>query len=283
MKSNYSITVLCHYFGFPRSSYYLWVDSGRPLYKAFNQELVKPITEIFNEQPKGYRYVCSQLRRHYNISRNNKTIYRYMRILGLKSPIRQKKYHSCTQRELNEKARHVHYNVLARNFKASRPLEKCVTDVSFVYHKQGRMYLSVIKDLYDNSILAYTISDFNDNQLVFRNIDLVFNEDWDTTKQCILHSDQGFQYTNKVYLKKLDQLGVTISHSGKGNCYDNACCKNFFSHLKSESLKLHIPENKASLINQIDDYILWYNTDRPQEKLKGMTPFEFRESYLLNN
>lgn len=78
------------------------------------------------------------------------------------------------------------------------------------------MYLSVIKDLYDNSILAYTVSDFNINQLVFRNIDLVFNEDWDTTKECILHSDQGFQYTNKVYLKKLDQLGVTISHSGKG-------------------------------------------------------------------
>lgn len=91
----------------------------------------------------------------------------------------QKKYHYCRQGELNEKARHAHYNdnVLAQNFKASRPLEKCVTDVSFVYHKHGRMYLSVIKDLYDNPILAYTISDFNDNQLVFRNIDLVFNED----------------------------------------------------------------------------------------------------------
>ncbi|MGT2958533.1 IS3 family transposase [Streptococcus bovimastitidis] len=86
-----------------------------------------------------------------------------------------------------------------------------------------------------------------------------------------------------MYLKKLDQLGVTISYSGQGNCCDNACCENFFSHLKSESLKLHIPEDRASSTNQIDDYILWYNTDRPQEKLKGMTPCEFRESYLLNN
>ncbi|MTB57191.1 hypothetical protein GKS12_06390 [Streptococcus uberis] len=105
-------------------------------------------------------------------------------------------------------------------------------------------------------MLAYTISDFNDKQLVSRNIDLVFNEDWDTTKQCTLHSDQGFQDTNKVYLKKLDQFGVPISHSGKGNCYDNPCCENFFSHLKSESLKIHIPVDKASLIKQIDEYIL---------------------------
>ncbi|MDV5973481.1 DDE-type integrase/transposase/recombinase [Streptococcus canis] len=99
------------------------------------------------------------------------------------------------------------------------------------------------------------MSNFNDNQLVFRSIDLVFNEDWGTIKQCILQSDQGFQYTNKVCLKQLDQLGVPISQSGKGSCYDNACCENFFSHLKSKSLKLHIPEDKASLITQIDKYI----------------------------
>ncbi|WP_142925206.1 IS3 family transposase, partial [Streptococcus iniae] len=115
MKYHYSITALCHYFSFPRSSYYLWVTSDRPLYKAFDKQLVQPITEIVTEHPKGYRYVCNQLRRHYNISRNNKTILRYMRILGLRSPIRQKKYHSCTQGEINEKARHVHYNVLAQN------------------------------------------------------------------------------------------------------------------------------------------------------------------------
>nr|WP_237749070.1 DDE-type integrase/transposase/recombinase [Streptococcus mutans] len=72
------------------------------------------------------------------------------------------------------------------------------------------MLLSVIKDCYDNSILDYTLSDFNDNKLVFDNIDLVFNDFWDSTKVCILHSDQGFQYTNQQYLRKLDQYGVTI-------------------------------------------------------------------------
>lgn len=195
-----------------------------------------------------------------------------MRILGHYSPIRKKTYHSCTQREITEKARHVHYNVLARNFKAERPLQKLTTDVRYVYYNYGRMFLSVIKDCYDNSILDYTLSDFNDNKLVFDNIDLVFNNFWDSTKVCILHSDQGFQYTNQQYLRKLDQYGVTISHSGKGNGYDNAACENFFSHLKSESLRPFSPKDKRTLISQIREYINWYNYHRPQEKLKGMTP-----------
>ncbi|EMC20185.1 IS3 family transposase, partial [Streptococcus mutans] len=151
---------------------------------------------------------------------------------------------------------------------------------SYVYYNYGRMLLSVIKDCYDNSILDYTLSDFNDNKLVFDNIDLVFNNFWDSTKVCILHSDQGFQYTNQQYLRKLDQYGVTISHSGKGNGYDNAACENFFSHLKSESLRPFSPKDKRTLIRQIREYINWYNYHRPQEKLKGMTPMEFRESYL---
>ena len=236
----------------------------------FDAPLAQRITAIFNETYKGYRFICYQLRRKYHIFRNPKTILRYMRILGLTSKVRKKRYQSCTQRERNEKARHVHHNMLARNFKASRPLEKLVTDVSYVYHKQGRMFLSVIKDLYDNSILAYTLSNCNDNRLVFDNLDLVFKDTWDATRTCILHSDQGFQYTNQLYLRKLDSYGVTISHSRKGNCYDNAPCENFFSHLKSESLTLFPPESQKQLIRQIKDYIDWYNMDRPQEKLKGM-------------
>ena len=280
LKDPYSVVAMCAYFGFPRSSYYLWLKNGKPDYKAFVWNLAEHITASFKERPKGYRYHWRQLQRQKNIYHNPKTIHRYMRILGLKSPIRKKKYDSCTQGEINEKARHVHYNMLARRFEASRPNQKLVTDVSYVYYKNGRMFLSVIKDLYDNSILAYQLSDFNDNRLVFDHLDLVFNETWDTTQSCILHSDQGFQYTNAQYLRKLDTYGVIISHSGRGNCYDNACCENFFSHLKSESLSLHKPETRDELIQQIGCYIQWYNFDRPQEKLKGMTPVEFRKSYL---
>lgn len=266
LKNRYPVSSLCSYFGFPRSSYYLWLSNGKPEYKQFNSNLAQKVTDLFHDTQKGYRFIC------YQLFRNPKTILRYMRILGHYSPIRKKTYHSCTQREITKKARHVHYNVLARNFKAERPPQKLTTDVSYVYYNYGRMFLSVIKDCYDNSILDYTLSDFNDNKLVFDNIDLVFNNFWDSTKVCILHSDQGFQYTNQQYLRKLDQYGVTISHSGKGNGYDNAACENFFSHLKSESLRPFSPKDKRTLISQIREYINWYNYHRPQEKLKGMTP-----------
>ena len=143
------------------------------------------------------------------------------------------------------------------------------------------MYLSVIKDLYDNSIIAYQMSKFNDLKLVLDNVVQVINDSWDPTVTCTLHSDQGFQYTNIMYIQYLEEHGVTVSHSRKANCYDNACCENFFGHLKSEYLELSdIPKTNDDLIKMVDDYIDFYNKRRPQRKLKGMTPEQFRRSCL---
>lgn len=239
------------------------------------------IEEIFYETYKGYRFIKDEIIRRYGVIFNDKTIYRYMKILGLSSPIRKKKYVCCTKQDPNEKARIVSDNVLARNFSANRPLEKLVTDVSYIYSQQGRLYLSLIKDLYDNSILAYTISPFNDLKLVMDNVYMVIDDKWDPTKECLIHSDQGFQYTNIEYIRYLDEHGVTVSHSRKANCYDNACCENFFGHIKSEYLELKdIPKTNDELISIVDRYIHFYNYERPQRKLKGMTPMEYRESYL---
>jgi len=141
-----------------------------------------------------------------------------------------------------------------------------VTDVSYIYHKTGRLHLSIVKDLYDNSILAYSISKYNSNELVYDNLKCIFDDNWDATQKCILHSDQGYQYTTRQYIAYLDNLGVTVSHSIRANCYDNACCENFFSHLKSESLKLNMPIDENDLTKRVKEFILWYNTDRPQGK-----------------
>jgi len=252
------------------------------MYKCWDEKLAELIQDIFKKTKKGYRFITHQLKRLYKIIINRKKVLRYMQILGIKSPIRKSRYENCTQEDINQKSRTVHENFLDRNFEASRPLEKLVTDVSYVYHKNGRLYLSVIKDLYDNSILAYSLSKWNSLELVFDNLKQVFEQDWDSTTFCVLHSDRGFQYTNIQYIKYLDLLGVTISHSRKANCYDNSPCENFFSHIKSESLELDEPIDEEDLINRVEEYIIWYNTDRPQDKLKGMTPWEFRDSFLYN-
>ncbi len=281
LREDYPITKLCRYLNVSTSGYYRWLKAGRPIRYSFDDKLADMIEEIFYETYKGYRFIRDEIIRRYGVIYNDKTIYKYMKILGLSSPVRKKKYNCCTRQDPNEKARTVCNNFLARNFSASRPLEKLVTDVSYIYCQEGRMYLSVIKDLYDNSIIAYQISLFNDLKLVMDNVYKAIGDDWDPTKECILHSDQGFQYTNIDYIRYLDKHGVTVSHSRKANCYDNACCENFFGHLKSEKLELfEIPETYDELIRMVEEYIHFYNYERPQRKLKGMTPMEYRESYL---
>ena len=282
LKEDYPIKRLCRYLNVSSSGYYRWLKLGRPIRYSFDEVLADMIEEIFYETKKGYRFIKDEIVRRYGVIYNDKTVYKYMKILGLSSPVRKKKYACCTREDPNEKARIVCDNVLARNFSASRPLQKLVTDVSYVYCQEGRLYLSVIKDLYDNSIIAYQISRSNDLKLVMDNVCQVIDGKWDPTEQCLLHSDQGFQYTNIQYIRYLDEHGVTVSHSRKANCYDNACCENFFGHLKSECLELKgLPKTNDELIAMVDKYIHFYNYERPQRKLKGMTPAEYRESYLL--
>ena len=281
LKEEYTIKKLCNYLKISTSGYYRWLKMGRPIRYSFDEWLADEIEKIFYETKKGYRFIKDEIFRRYGVVHNDKTIYKYMKILGLSSPIRKKRYQCCTKEDPNEKARIVCENYLARNFTASRPLEKLVTDVSYIYSQQGRMYLSVIKDLYDNSIIAYQISRFNDLRLVMDNVIQVIDENWISSRFCLLHSDQGFQYTNILYIRYLEEHGITVSHSRKANCYDNACCENFFGHLKSECLELEdLPKTYEELIRRIDDYIRFYNYERPQRKLKGMTPMEYRESYL---
>ena len=281
LQEEYKIKKLCHYLSVSTSGYYRWLKLGRPIRYSFDEWLADQIENIFHETQKGYRFIKDELFRQFGVVYNDKTIYKYMKILGLSSPIRKKRYQCCTKEDPNEKARIVCENYLARNFTASRPLEKLVTDVSYIYSQEGRMYLSVIKDLFDNSIIAYQVSKFNDLRLVMDNVVQVIDDNWNPTVACTLHSDQGFQYTNIVYIKYLEVRGVTVSHSRKANCYDNACCENFFGHLKSECLELgDHPKTNDDLIRAVADYIDFYNKRRPQRKLKGMTPEQFRSSYL---
>ena len=281
LKEDYKISHLCRYLNVSTSGYYRWLKLGKPIRYSFDDKLADMIETIFYETKKGYRFIRDEIIRRYGVIFNDKTIYKYMKILGLSSPVRKKRYHCCTKEEPNEKARIVCSNLLARNFTASRPLEKLVTDVSYIYSQEGRMYLSVIKDLFDNSIIAYQVSKFNDLRLVMDNVVQVIDDNWNPTVACTLHSDQGFQYTNIVYIKYLEVRGVTVSHSRKANCYDNACCENFFGHLKSECLELgDYPKTNDDLIRAVADYIDFYNKRRPQRKLKGMTPEQYRLSYL---
>lgn len=199
---------------------------------------------------------------------NHKKVYRLMKELDIQSVIRKKRPF------FGKKPSVIYPNVLNRNFKALKPNEKYVTDITYIQVGDTFYYLSVIIDLYNNEIVAWSISKRNDIELVLNTINHL------TQKRdvygAILHSDQGFQYTSKQYNKRMKKLGIQGSHSRKGNCLDNACVESFFSHLKTEKLYRSQFKTEEELIQVIEEYVYLYNFKRFQKKLNQCAPVEYR-------
>ena len=173
---------------------------------------------------------------------------------------------------------HRYPNLLNRNFTAERPNQKWVTDISYIRTRQGFLYLSIIRDLYDNSIVAYKTGSEQNINLVLNTIKAAKRKE-KVTAELQLHSDQGFQYTSQAYFKLTQFYNITPSMSSRGNPYDNAMAENFFSILKSECInrvKLQTYEEARLLI---DEYIRFYNNERIQTKTK-LTPLEKRSQYV---
>ena len=270
-KDKYSISEMCRFFSVSRSGYYDYVS--RMDIPAKDLTLAKKIQECQEKCGKtyGYRRVHIWLERQ-GIYYNPKTILRVMQKYNLLSVVRRKKYRNY------EEYLHKYPNLLNREFKSERPNQKWVTDISYIKTKQGTLYLSIIRDLYDNSIVAYKTGTEQNINLVLQTIREAKKKE-KVTAELQLHSDQGFQYTSHAYFKLTKSYNITPSMSRKGNPYDNALAENFFSILKTECIyriKLNTYD-EARII--IDEYIHFYNNERIQLKTK-LTPQEMRCQYV---
>ena len=270
-KKKYSISEMCRFFEVSRSGYYDYLH--RKDIPERDLPLAEKIRECQAECGKtyGYRRVHIWLERN-GIHHNPKTVLRVMQKYKLLSVVRRKKY-----RKYDEYL-HRYPNLLNRDFNAERPNQKWVTDISYIHTKQGVLYLSVIRDLYDNSIVAYKTSTTQNVQLVLDTIKEAKKKE-KVTAELQLHSDQGFQYTSNPYFKLTQSYNITPSMSRRGNPYDNALAENFFSILKTECIyrvKLKTYEEACLLISQ---YIDFYNNERIQLKTK-LTPLEKRSQYI---
>ena len=173
---------------------------------------------------------------------------------------------------------HKYENLLKRQFRADRPNAKWVTDISYIHTKEGVLYLSMIRDLYDNSIVAYKTATQQTVNLVLDTIRLAMKkEKKKIAAELQLHSDQGSQYTTHAYFKLTQSYGITPSMSRKGNPYDNAMAENFFSILKTECIYRHKPKTFREANDLIDRYIHFYNHERIQNKT-GVAPLTQRHS-----
>lgn len=153
---------------------------------------------------------------------------------------------------------------------------KWVTDISYIPTKQGTLYLSVIRDLFDLSIVAYKTSIRQSIKLVLDTVRLAMEKE-EVTAELQLHSDQGFQYASQNYFALTTQYGITPSMSRRGNPYDNAMVENFFSILKTECIYRHKPATFTQANEMIDRYIHFYNHERIQYKT-GVAPLTLRHS-----
>lgn len=202
---------------------------------------------------------------------NKKRIYRLMQICGLEAVIRRrpKKYRKV-------KPDYVAENVLAREFTAEKPNQKWCTDVTeFKYGNGKKAYLSAIIDLYDKSIVSYVLGHSNDNNLVFKTIRLAINP---LSKDVfpLLHSDRGYQYTSKEFKRIMEKAEMVHSMSRVGRCIDNGPIEAFWGTLKVEKYYLHKFDSFEALKHAIDTYIVFYNNERYQETLNGLSPLEYR-------
>lgn len=268
-RDRYPVQALCKLLGVSRSGYYKWLTrQGRP---DRDEPIAKLIVQCHEKTHRtyGYRRVKLWLLRETGLVINHKAVLRITRKYGLQAAPKRKRFKHY---DLN--TYHHYENLLQRDFGASRPNEKWVTDISYIPTGEGFLYLSVIKDLYDNSIVGYRYATQMPAKLVLDTIRDAVGK----TSRCdnlILHSDNGFQYASIPYYNITKAYGITPSMSAIGCPYDNACAESFFSLLKNECIYRERPKTIQMAAQLVDEYIHFYNFERIQLKTK-MTPMEMR-------
>ena len=257
-----------------RSTYYFEL-SRNDVVAERNQEILEEIKSVFveNKRRYGVRRVHRELiNRGYQV--NHKRVQRLMHEAGLAGKRPKEKYHSY-KGEVGKIAP----NLLNRDFRAEKPNQKWVTDVTEFSLFGEKLYLSPILDLHSSDLVSYTISDRPVLSMVTTMLDEAFAKIPDGTN-LILYSDQGWQYQHKQYQRMLREKGIRQSMSRKGNCLDNAVIENFFGLLKSELLYLQEFQSMEHFKQELVAYLDYYNNRRIKAKLKGLPPAIHRQQAL---
>lgn len=273
VRGGFRLDILLEFSGLARSTYYYHLKQLNKLDK--NKVLKAKIKMIYDEHKGnyGYRRITLELRNQ-GFLVNHKKVQRLMKRMNLTARIRRKRKYSSYKGEVGKKAD----NLIQRHFEASKPYEKCYTDVTefAIPASSQKLYLSPVLDGYNSEIIAYQLSTSPNLEQIKTMLTQAFpDEHYDNT---ILHSDQGWQYQHQFYHEFLNQKGIRPSMSRKGNSPDNGMMESFFGILKSEMFYgfektfKSLDELKRAIIHYID----YYNNKRIKVKLKGLSPVQYR-------
>ena len=275
----------------PRSDYYYWKNRTDP--DAKNSDLMDAITTIYTDNHKryGYRRITLQLKKD-GWTVNHKTVKRLMSKLNLYGITPRAKYKSykgdfngtvdnkLLYKRVDTKKHRTEY---IRDFSTTDVNEKWTTDVSEFHIAAGKLYLSPILDMHNREIVSYNISKSPNYLQITDMLNKAFNK-FEDLSNLVFHSDQGWQYQMFLYHKALRERGIKQSMSRKGNCLDNSPMENFFGKMKNEMFYGHEYEFKTleQLQKAMEEYIDYYNNERIQVKLKGLTPCQARNQSLYS-
>lgn len=274
------IKILCEIGRVSRSGYYKWLKNVDRPDKNNNDYLT--IKEIFEDGKKklGWRSIQMKLKNDKQIIMNHKKIIRIMNKYHLFVKIRRRNPYKAIAKKTQE--HRTCENRLNREFKQTVPLKVFCTDITYLSYNSRLAYLSVIKDVCSGEIVAWWLSDNLSMDIVINTIDRLKHNNSLPLKSLadiMIHSDQGFHYTNPMYIEEIKNLNMIQSMSRKANCIDNAPVESFFGHLKDD---VDYKECKTftELNLLIEDYIEYYNNARYQWDLKKMTPVGYRNHLL---
>ncbi|WP_152903957.1 IS3 family transposase [Streptococcus parasanguinis] len=277
LVTEFSLDILLKIIKLARSTYYYHL---KQLDQSDKDDQVKAeIQSIYTEHKGnyGYRRMTLELRNRGFVV-NHKKVQRLMKVLGLTARIRRKRKYSSYQGEVGKKAD----NLIQRQFEATKPMQKCYTDVTefAIPASSQKLYLSPVLDGFNSEVISYNLSTSPNLVQMKAMLDQAFTENHYTNT--ILHSDQGWQYQHQYYHRFLEDKGIQPSMSRKGNSPDNGMMESFFGILKSEMFYGY--ENTFKSLNQLEqaivNYIDYYNNKRIKVKLKGLSPVQYRTKSL---
>jgi len=255
-----------------RSGYYRWLEQADETDKDRDDYLL--VKEIFDGSKRkyGWRQIKMHLERDKKVVMNHKKIIRIMRKYNLVAKIRRRNPYKAI---VKKTAQHrIFENKLDRNFLQTIPYKVFCTDITYIPFNNRFAYLSVVKDIATGEVVAWHLLPHITMDLVLKTI-----EQLEPYQNAMIHSDQGFHYTNPEYIKKVKALEMIQSMSRKGNCIDNAPIESFFGHLKDD-IDYKGRKTFEELYQLIENYIKHYNNERAQWDKNKMTPVEYRDHLL---
>ena len=273
MVIEFSLDILLKIIKLARSTYYYHLKQLDQSDKDY--DIKAEIQSIYTEHKGNYGYrrmTLELLNRGFVV--NHKKVQRLMKVLGLTARIRRKRKYSSYQGEVGKKAD----NLIQRQFEATKPMQKCYTDVTefAIPASSQKLYLSPVLDGFNSEIISYNLSTSPNLVQMKAMLEQAFTENH--YENTILHSDQGWQYQHDFYHHFLKNKGIQPSMSRKGNSPDNGMMESFFGILKSEMFYGY--ENTFQSLEHLEqaivDYIDYYNNKRIKVKLKGLSPVQYR-------